>query len=747
MAAELPDLGEQVDVDALKAARAASLAAYLQSTRPAYARLVGAHRDAEGIESVLIDLDVEVPQNSVHPIADVEPVAIRFAADDRRVPEVLALRHGFPRVPHLNLTPNVYPKSLCLYEQPWNELRLHWTPALFVERIREWMALTARGELHGADQPLEPILLEWDRVIIVPIAAINLARANALARLYVDEVPQPGERSVYVARTVESPPKPGSLRRVATVVRCEPREHGIIERAPKTLEDLHSLAASGGLDLKRHLHQLLKSWHGQQDILDAQIVVFLWIPKMRAPGASPDSGDFWGFELTVAIRTLGVLLESWGSHDGHLVPLLETSNNLGSCDSVGVSVLRPMLGLDGDFAARLNGMAGDDRRIAAVGGGALGSQIFMNLFRSGFGTWTLIDNDRFYPHNLARHALDAWAVGWPKAQALSHHAARMRDSEEPPAAIVADVLDPQDSAPDVQDAFAKAAIILDMSASVPVARALVRSHSAGGRRISLFLNPSGTDMVLLAEDEERSVRLDQLEHQFYRALLRDPRLARHYEQKEVRVRYAQSCRDLSSTLPQHLVGMHAAIGSKAIRNASSQPQAALRVWRSDPECQVQVVDVETSATREQKVGSWTVCADEAFYAMIRSLRESKLPNETGGVLIGSFDLDRRIVYLVDIVTSPPDSQEWPTLYIRGSEGLGTEVRRISSLTMGMLHYVGEWHSHPRGAPAVPSEDDRKVFLWLAELMGQDGLPPVMLIAGDTEEAVFVETIGREREPS
>ena len=40
----------------------------------------------------------------------------------------------------------------------------------------------------------------------------------------------------------------------------------------------------------------------------------------------------------------------------------------------------------------------------------------------------------------------------------------------------------------------------------------------------------------------------------------------------------------------------------------------------------------------------------------------------GGVLIGVYDLQRQVVYVVDTIPSPPDSAEWPTLYIGGCEG-------------------------------------------------------------------------------
>jgi hypothetical protein len=55
---------------------------------------------------------------------------------------------------------------------------------------------------------------------------------------------------------------------------------------------------------------------------------------------------------------------------------------------------------------------------------------------------------------------------------------------------------------------------------------------------------------------------------------------------------------------------------------------------------------------------------------------------------------------------------------------------MQELTLGMLQYVGEWHSHPDGCSTNPSNDDLKVFSWLTEHMIGDGLPAVMAIVGE-----------------
>ena len=105
-------------------------------------------------------------------------------------------------------------------------------------------------------------------------------------------------------------------------------------------------------------------------------------------------------------------------------------------------------------------------------------------------------------------------------------------------------------------------------------------------------------------------------------------------------------------------------------------------------------------------------------------------------MIGAYDMHRKITYVVDTVPSPPDSEEWPTAYIRGTGGLSRQVQEMSAATARMLHYVGEWHSHPDGSRLTPSCDDRKVLAWLGEISESDGTPLVMAIVGDEGRVSF-----------
>jgi hypothetical protein len=171
----------------------------------------------------------------------------------------------------------------------------------------------------------------------------------------------------------------------------------------------------------------------------------------------------------------------------------------------------------------------------------------------------------------------------------------------------------------------------------------------------------------------------------------------------------------------------------------------IAIWRSDDAANVRRVDVRPSRVVRQPVGEWTVITDGGLLRELSKLRKEKLPDETGGVLLGSFDLDRGILYIVDLLPSPPDSEEWPTLYIRGCKGLRKAVETIADKTDGMLEYVGEWHSHPDSVSTAPGSDDEQVFHWLAESMNKEGLPPVMMIAGDQDRfSCFVGEISKKK---
>jgi hypothetical protein len=512
---------------------------------------------------------------------------------------------------------------------------------------------------------------------------------------------------------------------------CPPQTHGVIRRLPKSLLDLHDLMGAAGVDLLSVLRERVLTWNREDAPLDAHLILIAFFPKTRTAGKPPEVSDIWAFLTLQTVRQIGAILGFWQAlPDGRVAALVGADVDRQKASAIAVSVLNPSFALNRFHAALFNGYAPSAMRVTAVGVGALGSQIIPKLVRGGFGSWILIDKDHLLPHNVARHELPESLVGFPKALAMQMLANNIIEDQAVSEAILADILHPRDKREQIEAALNNAELILDFSASIPVARHLA-AINLGPRRVSAFLNPDATDLVLLAEDAERRIPLDCLEMQYYREIITRPELSAHLVAKNSgRIRYAQTCRDLTSTIPEDLVGLHSAIASRAIRIATEDLNAAISLWRTGPDLTVDVLKLKPSIVREITLGSWRIRTDEFLLNRLSSLRAERLPNETGGVFIGTFDLEREIVYVVDTLPSPPDSTEWPVLYIRGCRGLPQRLQQIDDATIGMLHYVGEWHSHPNGCSTKPSGDDRKVFQWLLEHMQMDGLPPTMAIVGE-----------------
>jgi hypothetical protein len=534
----------------------------------------------------------------------------------------------------------------------------------------------------------------------------------------------------------DASPRSGSERRqgpplLAARFRAAVRQHGAIRRTPGTLAELHDLLAEGGDDILGHIRGEIPGWKEASAPVDPRLLLLVSVPKTRRAGGEVESVDLWAFLTQHTIRQIGEAVGRWQIKAGEIGLLLSVDTSKRG-QAVNLELLNVVQTLSRASAAWLSGRsAPSDVRLTAIGAGALGSQVLMNAARSAFGKWTVIDDDFLLPHNLVRHASDRRFVGGAKSLVVSLVANDIVD--DPPAftPIAADVLSPGDQKNAVETSLREADAIVDMSATLSVPRFLARDAPGAGRRIAAFLNPTGSDVVLLAEDMARAIPLDVVEMQYYRAILRDDALARHLEPPQRRVRYGRSCRDVSLRLPQELASLHAALITRALRETLDSGDAACRVWQAgDGEAGVRALRFNVAPARQYRCGDWTICTDEILVRQLAQLRDERLPRETGGVLMGAFDIDRRIVYLADTIPSPPDSSEWPTAYIRGCEGLEAQVRRAEQRTGHQLQYVGEWHSHPAGHACRPSKDDMTLLAWLSHHMGKDGFPGVVLIAGD-----------------
>jgi len=147
----LPDQYTGIDAKELLIEKARGF--YEVIERMEFNAFIAAFQGVDSDEVIIYETEPVVNQNPKNDIRYVERLYVRFDSSDTYIPEVYSLRPDFPEVPHLMVSNTEFPRQLCIYELSYNELKLNWRSKVFIEDIRNWLTLTARNELHQANQP------------------------------------------------------------------------------------------------------------------------------------------------------------------------------------------------------------------------------------------------------------------------------------------------------------------------------------------------------------------------------------------------------------------------------------------------------------------------------------------------------------------------------------------------------------------------------------------------------------------
>lgn len=731
--------GEVVPKDAALPPQAAALIEALR-IGIADARLLEVKRClATGIVAVSLEIDVERPQRLAHPIAATECIAVLAIEGDLR-PSVLALRSDFPPdVPHQNDVPEGTPCALCIDDRPWAEAKLTWTALDTVRRIQLWLMKAARGELHDAARPLDPIFFRSPVSLVIPRTALEAGSGDKELVGFIHD-----DRRVVIARSLSSlggfVPDKGRMLVLALRVNEQPMRR--LRQAPMTLARLADEMDKCGTnlveELQRYTGQLAALGGERLRQLHSTVALIVTFPVTNEGGPAVD--DRRAFITVQTAGEIGVALGSLlphtpgpGAKKGYVKAI--GGKHKASLIGLDIQPAELHLAIDRTLAAATAGRQADTRKAVLVGAGSLGSQLALGLAREGCFAWTVIDDDHLLPHNLARHGLLPESVGMPKASALAGNLGGLL--AEPATAIIADITAPDAAQKDAIDrVLADADVVIDATASVAAARHL-SDLPAGARRVSAFFNPSGTSVVILAEPKDRSISLRDLEAQYHRALLQEPRLEGHLAVEQEALRYSGSCRALTNRIPATQAAILSGLAAGGIRDAVDADAGCIRIYALSSWGEIACIRQPASAVTRKELGAWTLIYDETMLDGLTAMRAGHLPRETGGVLLGIVDMSRRSIHLVAGLPPPADSVGSEQGFERGVAELADTVNRAIEASLHQIRYVGEWHSHPPRASRMPSIIDLAQVAWLRRELAQEGLPAVMAIAADHGQFTFV----------
>lgn len=666
-------------------------------------------------EFLFLNFLPDIPNNPINDITQEETIVIITAGNTQELPKVFALRDDFPLgLPHTNITKDERPVSLCIFEDNFEELKHQWSGSYFLQSIKNWLELTARDELHQEDQPLEPFVIGSNGIIVNP------------NNNYIKQLP-----SGFYKTTNSSLGTPIHRLFIAT----PPLDNGVVHQRVDNLYALSELFKSKDIDLFKLLKpKIIELVNGglshkiNGDFWKGIVFLIVEIPVLRDSKNSEPT--LAGFKINATISELSTI---FGRTVVNLNSVFEIEQNLSESklSSINIEILSPHLSLNKTLAKNYSGIdkKWSESKFSLIGLGALGSQFFMNLARSGFGQWNLIDKDILLPHNFIRHASTDIEnqITVNKAEAISKQANGLLNDCNFSKPLPKNIYDVEKST------LLKSDVILDMSTSIGAERYLANEIKTV-RKFSSFLNPMGSDLVMLTEDNESYYPLDLLEIQYYKELLADTSLSQHLAfEQDKKIRYARGCRDITSKIPQENLAIFSGIASKAFKKKLNNDDASIDIWKMDESSSINHYTFLVDDWFEEKINGWTIFFNESTLNKISKFRIDKLPNETGGILVGAIDNFYKKVYVTNTILAPEDSIEKPTLFIRGIKGVCEKLEIIGNTTNDNLKYLGEWHSHPKNYGLAMSGDDKVQFSELTNEAKLNGQPAIMSIFGDNEK--------------
>ena len=685
-------------------------------------------------DSLVLDFEiVGISQFPIYPIQPCEPIEIRIYEND--LPNVIVLRPNFPAVPHLDIYDSDQTKHLCYSDVSYNEMRHKLNGFFLLECINNWFVMTARNELHQPDQSLEPFFPYVKNNIIIGIDYIwklfcrfRLVQDNnnsTLIQVYDNE--EKLEADYYAVHTIQ-------IKSDTT---------NIMHSLPSTLHELVNLFPEQDIQgsIRNWLSQLLSIKRDAEKyqrlfkqestrLMNCRSIIYLYVPLSRDENKSPESYELKAFVIQ---KNLSEFMNDFGLRVDKSKAVYSKER-----DNCGKNIVLSPHNIHLDFtriiAQTMNSLSKEESgvNIVQIGTGALGSQIYHNCLRAGYGNWAIIDNDCVLPHNLARHILGRDAIGKSKVDSIKQYA-QLIVPDANIRTIHTDVT-VEDNI-EFYEALCNADIIIDVSASSGVERFIALDISSDVRRVSFFMNPIGDSTIMLLEDTRRKISLDLLEMQYYQTLISEDKYAAHFKIPG-KISYSGTCRSISSRISQDDVAMSAALCSRALKVQTKKEDSQIIIWTRN-EDSVIADKMQGNSWLSSQVKQWRVYLYQPLLNHMNNRRATKLPNETGGVLIGSYDCFRKILYIVDMVAPPIDSIESHDSFIRGCKDLPEKVQEIFNRSAENLYYIGEWHSHPNSNIAI-SNDDKILLQAIVEYNQARCLPGCMIILGNDKHSIYLE---------
>jgi len=663
--------------------------------------------------------------------------------------EVRLLRKDFPLTIHQNHVPAEEPRSICLYIEPWEIVERSWTPHLFLKRILWWLKATADGKIHGNDQPIEQLFFSSPYNVLLPEGHF-ISEENTHKKLLFNPINYEGTRTTTLigAYSNNAPQSNGHVY-VSVSLLLNPVENGPIEEYPHTLGKLQELLEQRGSSVLAPLKEAvleLVNEDGIESRPDKKEVILLLLGIPRSRNGEIERTETLGFLVDSELSSLGEKLSVLVKFPGQNKFYRDTSL-LGKSQSEEWKTLQVLPVNVKCYPSKkdirsYSGLNPDDDGPNGIiaGVGALGGLLAKIWESECWGKWSYVDNDLIEAHNITRHISPHDGIGHPKSLVVNSIVSNIHQINEArePRYFVTDILSDDEA---LVDTINESDLLVDATTTLHVPRDIsFKDHYP--RTASVFLTPSGMASAMLLEDTKRAVRCNSLEAQYYRAVLDSDWGKEHLLGHLGRYWVGAGCREITLSMSDELVHLHAATLARQLRKSASQEEAKICIWDYQDETGGLVpYNVPVFHSRSAQIAGWKIIWDDGFIGSARKYRAEVLPDETGGILFGIIDQKDRTVSLVKACSAPDHSKSTLSSFERAAY-LSTEILDIChERTAGNVTYIGEWHSHPPSSGALPSQDDLGQLKFISSELQTEGMPALMMIIAESQVGFYLKPEG------
>ena len=659
---------------------------------------------------IKFEVSINYPQKGPQiSIQEREPIILLFCQKAMyEPPKVIVSRKDFPWTSHSSQIFNG--RYLCLTRQNSADWWAGQSLVSLAYRVKQWLDDAAAGLLVKPDEPYEPVQISGGTFTVeVPYELMRnkLYEYEGIAYLKGLLLTKKESNGRYVV---------GGDDGIPCLALYQSKEISTPwKELPKELNGLIKLVEYYGLPSGK-----LSYWCQKNFSKSKVLLLIIGIQRGRILLGKEETDEWVGFRLTNknSLQNVKVLVEA-GPVRRAFSPAL----------------------------ARLTSGWREDiemKKILLIGAGTLGSAVAEIIARSGLVDITVVDNDKLEPHNLARHLLGGESIGSSKSESLAEYLNALFAEGKPVKAINENFLQMDEKSR--IDLVNNSDFILDCSASIAVQRMLADiERKAPSACLYQIAKGKGTVLLVEGRKDPMETRTEGIEAVLISNYKKYPIVESWLEEEVEPIQLGGGCRSLSARIPDSLVKSGAAWASECLTRLIAEdnwPSKAgygiLTLSSSEVISSPKAIWEYVDFIKIHVDCSWNIFLCKKTLDRIRECSKIKYPNETGGILIGSIDIQRQIIYIVEVWEAPDDSKENAYSFIRGHHDIPLKLTLLLRSTKNRLRYAGEWHSHPKGN-AKPSALDYATTEKMLEKLEKDFLPAVCLVVSEQSiDAIVLE---------